>query len=207
MWSDILKTEIMSRLCGVAPSRLEMMSRLCGVASSRLEMMSRLCGVASSRLEMMSRLCGVASSRLEMIVISTLPVLSTMVDNYTGSQRPPRDLVSKATGFIMDTRISCHMKQYFLNHTRNMDETPLWFDMPGEITVTCTGERSVPFRKTGDDKGRYTLVLSAITDGRKLKVFVVFKGVRPMAELSTLGPGYTFLCIALCRELPFIFLV
>ena len=115
---------------------------------------------------MMSRLCGVATTRFGMIVKSTLPVLSTTVDNYTGSQRLPRDLVSKVTVFIMDTRISCHMKQYFLNHIRNTDETLLWFDMPGEITVTCAGERSVPFRKTGHDKGRYTLVLSAMADGR-----------------------------------------
>jgi len=69
-----------------------------------------------------------------------------------------------------------------------MDETPLWFDMPGETTVTHTGQRSVPVCTTGHDKGRYTVVLAAMADGRKLKPYVVFKGVRPKAELQRV-PG------------------
>jgi len=69
-----------------------------------------------------------------------------------------------------------------------MDETPLWFDMPGETTVTHTGQRSVPVHTTGHDKGRYTVVLAAMADGRKLKPYVVFKGVRPKAELQRV-PG------------------
>ena len=66
-----------------------------------------------------------------------------------------------------------------------MDETPLSLDMPGETTVTRTGarSRSIPNRNTGHDKGRFTVVLAAMADGRKLKPFVVFKGVRPEAEL------------------------
>ena len=65
-----------------------------------------------------------------------------------------------------------------------MDETPLWLDMPGETTVTHTGDRSVTIRTTGHDKGRFTVVLAAIADGRKLSPYVVFKGVRPTAELT-----------------------
>ena len=65
-----------------------------------------------------------------------------------------------------------------------MDETPLWLDMPGETTVTRTGDRSVPIRSTGHDKARFTVVLAAMADGRKLNPFVVFKGVRPIAELD-----------------------
>ena len=42
----------------------------------------------------------------------------------------------------------------------------------------------MPIRTTGHDKGRYTVVLSAMADGRKLKPFVVLKGVRPVAELQ-----------------------
>ena len=65
-----------------------------------------------------------------------------------------------------------------------MDETPLWLDMPGETTVTHTGDRSVPVRSTGHNKGQFTVVLAAMADGRKLNPFVVFKGVRPIAELD-----------------------
>ena len=65
-----------------------------------------------------------------------------------------------------------------------MDETPLWLDIPGETTVTHTGERSVPVRTTGHEKNRFTVVLAAMADGRKLKPYVVFKGVRPIPELN-----------------------
>ena len=65
-----------------------------------------------------------------------------------------------------------------------MDETPLLLDMPGETTVTHTGDRSVPIRTTGHDKGRFKVVLAAMADGRKLHPYVVFKGVRAIAELG-----------------------
>ena len=61
----------------------------------------------------------------------------------------------------------------------------MWLDMPEETNVTRTGARSIPIRTTGHDKGRFVIVhvLAAMADGRKLKPFVVFKGVRPVAEL------------------------
>lgn len=101
----------------------------------------------------------------------------------TVSQRLPQDLIPKVTSFIMKTRRLRHSKDYPLSYIGNMDETPLWLDMPGETTVARTGGRSVPIRTTGHDKGRFTVVLAAMADGRKLKPFVVFKGVRPVAEL------------------------
>ena len=65
-----------------------------------------------------------------------------------------------------------------------MDETPLWLDMPGDTTVSRTGEHTVSVRSTGHDKGRFTVILGAMADGRKLNPFVVFKGVRPIVELT-----------------------
>ena len=59
--------------------------------------------------------------------------------------------------------------------------------MPGDTTIARRGERSVPLRTTGHKKGRFTVVLSAIADGRKLKPYVVFKGVRAIPELNTTG--------------------
>ena len=101
----------------------------------------------------------------------------------TVSQRLPQDLIPKVTNFIMKIRRLRHSKDYPLSYIGNMDETPLWLDMPGETTVTRTGARSILIRTTGRDKGRFTIVLAAMADGRKLKPFVVFKGVRPVAEL------------------------
>ena len=67
-----------------------------------------------------------------------------------------------------------------------MDETPLWIDMPGETTVSKTGQRTI--WTTGHDKGRFTVVLAAMADGRNLRLYVVFKGVQQIAELARI-PG------------------
>lgn len=83
----------------------------------------------------------------------------------------------------MKTRRLRHSKDYPLSYIGNMDETPMWLDMPEETTVTRTGGRSVPIRTTSHDKGRITVVLAAMADGKKLKPFIVFKGVRSVAEL------------------------
>ena len=69
----------------------------------------------------------------------------------------------------------------------NMDEMLLWLNMPGETTITGRGEWSVPLRTTGHEKGRFTVVLSAMANGRKLKPYVVFKGARAKPEMSTTG--------------------
>ena len=66
----------------------------------------------------------------------------------------------------------------------NMDETPLWLDMPGDTTVSRVGEHTVSIRTTGHDKGRFTVILAAMADGRKLNPFVVFNRVRAIAELN-----------------------
>lgn len=56
-----------------------------------------------------------------------------------------------------------------------------------ETTVARTGDRSIPVRTTGHDKGSFTVILSAMADGKKLKPFVIFKGVLPVAELSRIS--------------------
>ena len=105
----------------------------------------------------------------------------------TVGQSLPHDLITKVVGFIMSARKRRHSKNYPLSFIGNMDETPLWLDMPGDTTITRRGERSVLLRTTGHEKGRFTVVLSAMADGKKLKPYVVFKGVRAIPELNTTG--------------------
>ena len=105
----------------------------------------------------------------------------------TVSQRLPRDIVSKVTMFIMGIRRLRHSNKYPLGSIGNMDETPLWMDMPGETTICSTGERSVPTCSIGHDKNRFTVCLSAMADGRKLKPFIVLKGVRVIPELQSVS--------------------
>ena len=105
----------------------------------------------------------------------------------TVGQRLPQDLITKVVGFIMSTRKLRHSKNYPLSLIGNMDEMPLFLDMPGETMITRRCEQSVPLCTTGHEKGRFTIVLSAMADGRKLKPYVVFKGVRAIPEMNTTG--------------------
>ena len=100
------------------------------------------------------------------------------------SQRLPQDMLCKISTFILRVRKMRLLHHYSLSCIGNMDETPLWLDMPGDTTISRVGERSVSIRTTGHDKGRFTVILAAMADGRKLKPFVVFKGVRAIPELS-----------------------
>ena len=59
---------------------------------------------------------------------------------------------------------------------------------PGATTVEQVGAKSVPLKTTGHDKNRFTVALSAFADGRKLPPYIIFKGVRPIPELSKI-PG------------------
>ena len=65
-----------------------------------------------------------------------------------------------------------------------MDETPLWLNMPGDTTISRVGELCVAIRTTGHDIGRFIVILAAMADCRKLKPFIVYKGVRPIAALG-----------------------
>ena len=56
-----------------------------------------------------------------------------------------------------------------------MDETPVWFDMAGSLTVNPKGEKTVHIRTTGNDKNRFTVVLTCFADGTKLPPVVIFK--------------------------------
>ena len=60
-------------------------------------------------------------------------------------------------------------------------------DMPGNITVEWLGMRSLPVQIMGHKKDWFT-VLAAMANGRKLMPFVMFKGVRLIAELNSV-PG------------------
>ena len=51
----------------------------------------------------------------------------------TVRQRLPSDHVDKVVQFIMNTRKLHIQNSYSLTAIGNMDETPLWMDMPGDI--------------------------------------------------------------------------
>ena len=96
----------------------------------------------------------------------------------------PQDLVDKVSSFIIMVRRMCCNHQYQLSMMGNMDETPLWLDMPGNTTVASLGNHAVPIHTTGHDKERFTIVLFAMADGKKLKPFVVLKMFAPLLNYT-----------------------
>ena len=72
--------------------------------------------------------------------------------------------------FITRLRIE---KSYEMSHIFNMDETPVWFDMAGNFSVNQTGEKTVHIRGTGNEKNRFTVVLTCAA-GRNIKFFFRF---------------------------------
>ena len=105
----------------------------------------------------------------------------------TVSQSLPDVLLHKVSTFILHVRKLRRQHQYPLSAIGNMDETPVWLDMPGDTTVNRTGEQTISVRTTGHDKGRFTVILAAKADGTKLKPFIVFKGVHPVAALHNVS--------------------
>jgi hypothetical protein len=57
-----------------------------------------------------------------------------------------------------------------------MDETPVYFDMVRSLTIENRGAKSVQIRTTGNEKNRFTCVLTVLADGTKLPPIVIFKG-------------------------------
>lgn len=91
------------------------------------------------------------------------------------AQKLPEDLEEKITLFQSVVIKMRKKEQYDLSQIGNMDETPVWFDMPTSKTVSAKGEKTVLVRTTGHEKSRFTVVLSCLADGTKLKPMVVFK--------------------------------
>ena len=91
-------------------------------------------------------------------------------------QKLPQQLQRKLETFLQEITAIRKLHQFNADSILNMDETPIWFDMPRNYTVTKTGERQVRIRGTGSDKKRISVVLTATASGKMLKPLIIFKG-------------------------------
>lgn len=99
------------------------------------------------------------------------------------AQKLPSELDEKRQNFLAYIIRMRRMRQYDLSHIGNMDETPIWVDMPGNSTLHQAGAKTVSMKTTGNEKTRITVMLAAMADGTKLNPLVLFKGVRPPKEI------------------------
>jgi hypothetical protein len=74
-----------------------------------------------------------------------------------------------------------------MENIANMDETPMYFDMPGNSTVDTVGSKTVSIRTSGNEKQHFTVVLACQADGKKLRPMVIFK--RKNMPKETFPPG------------------
>ena len=80
----------------------------------------------------------------------------------------------------------------------NMDETPIWKDIPPRRTYDFEGVRCVPVKTTKHEKDRITLVLCISLFGELLPALVIFKSVaknQPLIEKYTDSRGrFLYFC-------------
>lgn len=57
----------------------------------------------------------------------------------------------------------------------NMDEVPMSFDLPTNVTIDDCGTNTVSLRTSGYEKSNYTVVLTCMADGAKLPPVIIFK--------------------------------
>ena len=84
---------------------------------------------------------------------------------------------------------------YELQNIGNMDETPVWFDMPAARTIDSRGASTILIKTTGRQKLRFTVVLACLADETKLNSMVIFKLERRCQRPS-------FLLVLWCMSIP-----
>ncbi|KAJ4446805.1 hypothetical protein ANN_13503 [Periplaneta americana] len=74
----------------------------------------------------------------------------------------------------------------------NADETPVFWDMPSNMTVDNKGAKSISLRTTGNEKQRITVMLAVTADGGKLPPYVILK--RKTMPKQNLPKGLVIRC-------------
>jgi hypothetical protein len=88
------------------------------------------------------------------------------------SQKLPKDTNAKLEEF---RRFIIRLRTQYnfdLNSIFNMDETPVWFDMAGNMTINNKGDKTVHIRTTGNDKNHFTVVLTCSAGNFLFFIFI-----------------------------------
>ena len=85
-------------------------------------------------------------------------------------------------------------REYANCYIGNMDETPVWLEMPGASTLEQTGEKTIAVASTGHHKKRITVMLAAMADGTKLTPMVLLPGKRPLPKADIPAGVITYMC-------------
>src|SRR3954451_7644080 len=110
------------------------------------------------------------------------------------SQKLPEDTEQKLEEFrrfVIRLRVKFN---FDLNSIFNMNETPVWFDMAGNMTINHKGDKTVHIYTTGNDKNRFTVVLTC-SAGKNIFnfYFLVFNDLTNFFFID--GTKYPPICI------------
>ncbi|KAG8198248.1 hypothetical protein JTE90_021505 [Oedothorax gibbosus] len=94
------------------------------------------------------------------------------------AQKLPKQLEEKIVAFQKEVINLRKENNFELSQIGNMDETPMTFDIPINRTVNAKGDKTVLIKTTGHEKTHFTVVLTCMADGTKLKPVVIFKRKR-----------------------------
>ena len=75
------------------------------------------------------------------------------------NQKLTAELDDKIVNFHRHVIKLCQAHNYDLSWIANMDETPVYFNLPGSRTVHPTGEKTVIVKTTGNERSHFTAVL------------------------------------------------
>ena len=99
-------------------------------------------------------------------------------------QKLPKDLEIQLERFKKKVKQLRRVHKFEDNLIINMDETPVYFDMPGSRTIERKGKKEVRVRSTGTEKRRFTAVLACKAAGVMLPPIIIFKGKRELKKLK-----------------------
>ena len=70
------------------------------------------------------------------------------------------------------------VRNYYLNYGQdlNIDETPIFFNMPSNKTIEIKGKKTVQIVTQNQEKMRVSLILAVLADSTKLPPYIIFKG-------------------------------
>ncbi|CAG8676174.1 11859_t:CDS:2 [Gigaspora margarita] len=82
------------------------------------------------------------------------------------------DMILLCSDLAKDFKASYHWLTVFIKRNKL---TPVWFDIASNITVNPKSEKTVHIWLTGNEKNKFTVVLTCATDGTKLPLICIFK--------------------------------
>lgn len=96
---------------------------------------------------------------------------------------------SKIEGFVQYVNGQILSGQYLKANVVNIDETNIYFDMTGSLTLANRGSRTVSVKSSGTS-ARCSILLGVTMDGNKLPPFVIFRG-KPGGRIAREWTGNT----------------